>query len=126
MWRLPRLHHWPQGHVLTWRFTLTAENDRVVHHFGSTGCTEEELTRLAALGAPDVLLFPLQGHSRTCEIAVHVVERLRPRVVIPHHHDDFYPPLSQAVDIVPFARAMGRLSPPVEVIVLPVCEAVEV
>jgi len=122
MWLLSRLRHWPPGQVLSWRFTLAVENDRVVHHFGSAGCTEEELTRLAALGAPDVLMFPLQGHSRICRIAAHVVERLRPRVVIPHHHDDFYPPLSQAVDIASFVRAAGGLSPPVEVVALPVCE----
>ena len=107
-------------------FTLAAEDDRVVHHFGSAGCTEDELARLAALGAPDVLMFPLQGHSRICAIAANIVERLKPRVVIPHHHDDFFPPISQAVDIVPFVRAMDELSPPVEVVELPVCEAVEV
>jgi L-ascorbate metabolism protein UlaG (beta-lactamase superfamily) len=119
---LPRLRHWPQGQVLSWRFALAAEGDRVVHHFGSAGCTEEELDRLAALGVPDVLVFPLQGHSRICRIAAHVVERLRPRVVIPHHHDDFYPPLSQTVDIASFLRAVDELSPPVEVVALPVCE----
>jgi L-ascorbate metabolism protein UlaG (beta-lactamase superfamily) len=81
---------------------------------------------LAKLGAPDVLMFPLQGHTRICEIAARVVERLRPRVVIPHHHDDFYPPISQAVDIAPFVQAVGELSPPVEVVELPVCEVVEV
>jgi L-ascorbate metabolism protein UlaG (beta-lactamase superfamily) len=124
--QLPRLRRWPQGQVLSWRFTLTAESDRVVHHFGSAGCTEDELARLATLGTPDVLLFPLQGHTHICEIAARIVERLKPRVVIPHHHDDFYPPISQAVDIAPFVEAVGRLSPPVEVIELPVCEAVEI
>jgi L-ascorbate metabolism protein UlaG (beta-lactamase superfamily) len=117
-----RLRRWPQGQVLSWRFTLTAENDRVAHHFGSAGCTEEELDRLARLEPPDVLMFPLQGHSRICRIATHVVEQLKPRLVIPHHYDDFYPPFSQQVDIAPFVEAVGRLSPPVEVVELPVCE----
>jgi len=120
------LRRWPQGQVLSWRFTLAVENDRVVHHFGSAGCTEDELARLGALGAPDVLMFPLQGHSRICRIAAHAVERLKPRVVIPHHHDDFCPPISQMVDIAPFSEAVGELSPPVEVVELPVCEAVEI
>ena len=122
----PLSRRWPQGQVLSWRFTLAAENDRVVHHFGSAGCTKDELARLATLGAPDVLMFPLQGHSRICEIAARVVERFKPRVVIPHHHDDFFPPISQAVDIAPFVWAVGRLSPSVKVIELPVCEAVEI
>jgi L-ascorbate metabolism protein UlaG (beta-lactamase superfamily) len=113
---------WPAGQVLSWRFTLAAEDDHVVHHFGSAGCTEDELARLARLGVPDLLLFPLQGHSHICQIAAHVVEQLRPHVVIPHHHDDFYPPLSQAVDIASFLRAVDGLSPRVEVVTLPVCE----
>jgi L-ascorbate metabolism protein UlaG (beta-lactamase superfamily) len=123
---LPRLRHWPRGQVLAWRFTLAAEDNRVVQHFGSAGCTEDELARLARLGPPDALMFPLQGHSHICQIAAQIVARLRPRVVIPHHHDDFYPPLSQAVDIAPFVEAMRQLSPSVEVVALPVCEAVEV
>jgi L-ascorbate metabolism protein UlaG (beta-lactamase superfamily) len=125
VWLLPRLRHWPRSQVLTWRFTLAAEGDRVVQHFGSAGCTEEELARLANFGAPDVLMFPLQGHTRICRIAARAVERLRPRVVVPHHHDDFYPPLSQAVDVVPFVEAVSKLSPLVEVIVPSVCESVE-
>jgi L-ascorbate metabolism protein UlaG (beta-lactamase superfamily) len=126
VWLLPRLRHWPQGQVLSWRFTLAAGDGRVVQHLGSAGCTEDELARLADLGPPDVLMFPLQGHTRICQIAARVVERLKPRVVIPHHHDDFYPPLSQAVDIAPFVRAVGELSPSVEVVALPVCEAVTI
>jgi hypothetical protein len=47
-------------------------------------------------------------------------------VVIPHHHDDFYPPISQAMDIAPFVQAMDELSPPVQVVTLPACEAVAV
>jgi L-ascorbate metabolism protein UlaG (beta-lactamase superfamily) len=125
MWQLPRLRRWPQGRVLAWRLTLAAEADRALLHFGSAGWTEDELARLAALGPPDVLLAPLQGHSRVCEMAARAVVRLRPRVVIPHHHDDFFPPISQTVDIAPFVEAVGQLSPPVEVVTLPVCEAVE-
>ncbi len=120
LFSLPR--RWPQGHVLSWRFTLAAEDDRVVHHLGSAGCTEDGLARLTRLESMDVLMFPLQGHTHICRIAARVVERLRPRVVIPHHHDDFYPPISQAVDIAPFVEAVGRLSPPVAVVELPVCE----
>jgi L-ascorbate metabolism protein UlaG (beta-lactamase superfamily) len=125
MRRLSRLRQWPLGQVLVWRFTLAGEADRVLLHFGSAGWTEEELARLARLGPPDVLLVPLQGHSRVCGMAARAAARLRPRVVIPHHHDDFFPPISQAVDIAPFVEAVGQLSPPVEVVTLPVCEAVE-
>jgi L-ascorbate metabolism protein UlaG (beta-lactamase superfamily) len=123
---LPLLRDWPCGQVLAWRFTLAAEGDRIVQHFGSAGCTEDELARLAQMAPPDVLLVPLQGHTHICRIAAHVVERLRPRVVIPHHQDDFYPPISQEVEVAPFVEAVKAISPPVEVMTLPMCEAVEV
>jgi L-ascorbate metabolism protein UlaG (beta-lactamase superfamily) len=117
---------WPQGQVLSWRFTLAIEGGRVVHHFGSAGWTAEELARLEKIGAPDVLMLPLQGHTHICRIAAHAVEQLKPSVVIPHHHDDFYPPISQMVDITPFVKAVGNISPPVEVIELLVGEPVEI
>ena len=116
---------WPKGQVLSWRFTLLAEGGRVVHHFGSAGCTADELARLQKLGKPDVLLFPLQGHTHVFETAIAVVERLRPRVVIPHHHDDFFPPVSQVIDLAPFVTAVGRLRPPVQVVELPMGEPVD-
>lgn len=122
--RLSRIRPWPPGQVLAWRFTLAGEGDRVLLHFGSAGWNEEELARLAALGSPDVFLVPLQGHSRVCDIAARAVARLRPRIAIPHHHDDFFPPISQTVDIAPFVEAVRALSPPVEVVALPVGEAV--
>jgi L-ascorbate metabolism protein UlaG (beta-lactamase superfamily) len=117
---------WPQGQVLSWRFTLATEGSRVVHHFGSAGWTAEELARLEKMGAPDVLMLPLQGHTHICRIATRAVEGLKPSVVIPHHHDDFYPPISQTVDIAPFAEAVGNISPPVEVIELPAGELAQV
>jgi L-ascorbate metabolism protein UlaG (beta-lactamase superfamily) len=117
---------WPQGQVLSWRFILTAEGGRVIHHFGSAGWTAEELARLQRIAAPDVLMLPLQGHTLISQIAIRAVERLRPSIVIAHHHDDFYPPISQMVDIAPFVEAVGHISPPVEVIELPMGKPVEI
>ena len=53
------------------------------------------------------------------------VARLRPRIVVPHHHDDFFPPISRPVDIAPFVEAVSALSPPGEVVKLLVGEAIE-
>jgi L-ascorbate metabolism protein UlaG (beta-lactamase superfamily) len=124
--RLRELSRWPEGQVLAWRFTLAAEGGRVVQHLGSAGCTEEELDRLCETGPPDILLVPLQGNTRILRIAARIVERLRPRVVIPHHHDDFYPPISQAVNIAPFVEAVGALPSPPEVVQVPMGEEVEI
>jgi L-ascorbate metabolism protein UlaG (beta-lactamase superfamily) len=123
--QLSRLGRWPQGQVLAWHLALAEENDRVLLHFGSAGWIEEELARFEALRLPDVLLLPLQGHSRVCQMAARAVARLRPRIAIPHHHDDFFPPISRSVDIEPFIEAVSRLSPPVKVIALPAGEEVE-
>ncbi len=120
------LRGWPRGQVLTWRFTLAAEGDRVVQHLGSAGCTEDELACLEEKEAPDVLMVPLQGHTQVCRIAAHIVGRLKPRLVIPHHHDDFCPPISQMVDIAPFVEAVSAISPLTRVVELPVGERVEI
>jgi L-ascorbate metabolism protein UlaG (beta-lactamase superfamily) len=125
MQRLSRLARWPAGQVLAWRFVLAEADDRVLLHFGSAGWTEEQLARLEALGRPDVLLVPLQGHTQVCQMAAQAVARLRPRVVVPHHHDDFFPPISRPVDIAPFIAAVSGLSPPVEVVELTVGEPLE-
>jgi L-ascorbate metabolism protein UlaG (beta-lactamase superfamily) len=63
--------------------------------------------------------MPVQGHSRICEVAARIVAQLQPRIVIPHHHDDFLPPLSTCVDLRPFVAALRELSPRVEVVCLP-------
>jgi L-ascorbate metabolism protein UlaG (beta-lactamase superfamily) len=78
------------------------------------------------MDAPDLLVLPLQGHTHICQIAAHLVERLGPSAVIPHHHDDFYPPISQMVDIAPFVEAVGDILPPIEVIELPMGKPVEI
>ncbi len=101
----------PAGQVLSWRFTV---DDRVVHHFGSGGSPPEELTRLARRPT-DVLLVPLQGHTKICDIALDYVRALRPKLVIPHHQDDFYPPISRMVDIEPFVEGVRREFPDIEV-----------
>lgn len=122
----PLLRDWPRGQVLAWRFTLAAEGGRVIQHLGSAGCTGGELARLRGMGAPDVLMVPLQGNTHICRIAARIVEQIRPRIVIPHHQDDFYPPISQAVDITSFVEAVRAISPPPQVVQLPMGKMVEI
>ena len=44
----------------------------------------------------------MQGHSDICQIGLNYVKVLKPKIVIPHHHDNFFPPISKLVDIKPF------------------------
>jgi L-ascorbate metabolism protein UlaG (beta-lactamase superfamily) len=53
----------------------------------------------------------LQGHSKICGIAAEYVNILQPKMVIPHHQDDFFPPISRQVDIDPFVKQVTRESP---------------
>ncbi len=95
---LPLSKNFPCGQVLSWRFYV---EDRMIHFFGSAGSAEKELKNLTDQPM-DLLLVPLQGHSDICNIAANYVKILKPEIVIPHHQDDFYPPISRQVDIRPF------------------------
>jgi L-ascorbate metabolism protein UlaG (beta-lactamase superfamily) len=88
-----------------------------MHHFGSAGSPPEELQRLARVPS-DLLLVPLQGHTHICDRALEYVRVLKPRLVIPHHQDDFYPPISTYVDITPFVAQVKKHSPDTEVRVM--------
>jgi L-ascorbate metabolism protein UlaG (beta-lactamase superfamily) len=112
-WQLFRLWRtfasYPQGDVLGYQFT---DRGTTLVHFGSAGWYPEELEKLSA----DVALLPLQGHHRIHEIVADAVVRLGPRLVIPHHHDDFYPPVSEMVPIEPLTDLMSRRLPGTRVI----------
>lgn len=105
---LPLFREYPCGQVLGWRIRVRG---KTILFFGSAGATGPELSRLRKIGPVDLLLVPLQGHSRICHIGLNMVLQLEPAMVIPHHHDDFYPPLSQAVDISLFLDGMRRQMP---------------
>jgi L-ascorbate metabolism protein UlaG (beta-lactamase superfamily) len=111
---------YPQGQVLSWRFTIKGYT---MHHFGSGGSTPEELSRLSVYPL-DLLLVPLQGHTRICDIAFEYVRVFKPRLVIPHHQDDFYPPISTAVDINLFVRKVRDNCPETEVRIMALNETI--
>ncbi len=111
---------YPVGQVLSWR--LTVEN-KVIHFIGSGGSPAEEMEKLASRPT-DVLLVPLQGHSDICDIALEYVHVMQPKIVIPHLHDDFFPPISSMMDIEPFVRRVKRECPLTEVRVMELNETV--
>lgn len=104
---LPLTRGMPAGPVLNHFFDF---GDTTVLHLGSLGLTPEQVTSLG-VPSPDILLIPLQGHSRICRMAAELVAVLRPRVVIPEHHDDFFPPISRMIDIEPFRLLLKELLP---------------
>ena len=111
---LPLLREYPEGQVLSWRFNI---QDKVLHHFGSAGSTPEELNRLGSQPT-DILLVPLQGHTNIVRIALNYVKALQPKMVIPHHQDNFFPPISSMVNVQPFVDGARQIAPNTEVRVL--------
>ena len=89
---------YPAGGIRTYYFEMASKKFLFI---SSAGCTDEELKKYAALEV-DYLLLPLQGHSLIQSIGAHMAMVVRPKVIIPHHHDDFYPPMSQSIDLKPF------------------------
>jgi len=119
---LPLMKEYPVGQVLSWQFEI---DGKVLHHFGSAGSTPNELERLGRQKI-DILFVPLQGHTRICDIALGYVQALKPRLVIPHHQDDFFPPVSTYVDIRPFIKNVQRTCPNTEIRIMQINETITI
>ena len=119
---LPLTKEYPVGQVLSWQFEI---DGRVLQHFGSAGSTPDELKRLGQHKI-DTLLVPLQGHTRICDIALKYVQAIKPRMVIPHHQDDFFPPISTYVDIRPFIKAVRRTCPDTAIRIMQINETITI
>jgi L-ascorbate metabolism protein UlaG (beta-lactamase superfamily) len=89
---------YPKGLVQTYLFEAGGKK---VLFVSSGGCTEQELQEYRKLEV-DYFLAPLQGHSHIQDIAARQAAIIQPKVVIPHHHDNFYPPLSQDISVEVF------------------------
>lgn len=101
---LPLDRHYPCGQVLSWRFFIEG---KTIQFFGSAGSSVQELKSLCDPRV-DILLVPVQGHTNICDIALNYVKYLKPKIVIPHHFDNFFPPISKLVDIKPFIKGVQK------------------
>jgi L-ascorbate metabolism protein UlaG (beta-lactamase superfamily) len=79
---------YPRGPVLAWRVTA---GGRTFHVQGSAGIDDAALLRQEPA---DALLACLAARRGTPSYLARLGERLRPRVLVPLHHDDFFLPLS--------------------------------
>lgn len=119
---LPLALRWPCGQALAWRIEV---GGRVIVHMGTAGATPYEVESLGTAGPVDLLIVALQGNDNIHAIAADIVDGLKPRLVIPHHHDDFYPPISAQVPVAPFADLVIRNTPGTRVHELSVGETYE-
>jgi L-ascorbate metabolism protein UlaG (beta-lactamase superfamily) len=119
---LPLLRNYPEGQVLSWRIRLEG---KILHHFGSGGSTAIELERLKQQPI-DILLVPMQGHTHITRIGHRYVTSLVPKMVIPHHQDNFFPPISTLVNTEPFVNQVTASHPDIFVRVLAINETIEI
>ena len=119
---LPLLHNYPEGQVLSWRIRLEG---KTLHHLGSGGSPALELERLSRQSL-DILLVPMQGHTHITRIAHRYVVSLTPKMVIPHHQDNFFPPISTLVDTDPFVNQVQASHPDITVQILGINETLEI
>ncbi len=80
---------YPRGEVFAWRVEVAG---RAIHVQGSAGIDDHALARQAPA---DVLVACLAARAGTPRYLERLGERLRPRVLVPSHHDDFFRPLSE-------------------------------
>ncbi len=94
---------YPKGLVQTYLFETEGKK---ILYMSSAGASEKELRMYRELEV-DYFLAPLQGHSSIQEIAAKQTAIINPKVVIPHHHDDFFPPMSQNISVDVFKEKLS-------------------
>ena len=68
----------------------------------------------------------MQGHTHITRIAHRYVTTLTPKMVIPHHQDNFFPPISTLVDTKPFVKLIQASHPDITVQTLEINEPIEI
>jgi L-ascorbate metabolism protein UlaG (beta-lactamase superfamily) len=112
---------YPKGLVQTYLFE--AEGKKILF-MSSAGASDEELKSYRHLEV-DYFLAALQGHSHIQEIAAHQTMLVNPKVVIPHHHDDFFPPLSQNISADVFRDKLKHKGFKGDVLEIPLFKSVQ-
>jgi L-ascorbate metabolism protein UlaG (beta-lactamase superfamily) len=106
----PLLRNYPKGDVFGFYFQLKKEALSFCH-FGSGGFYKEELEKFQ----PDLFLAPVAGRRNAPQVLALMTKYLNPKMVIGHHWDDFYPPISWRVPIEQFAEEVKKLLPDIVV-----------
>lgn len=113
---------YPKGLVQTYFFEVGGKKILFV---SSGGCADKELEIYRSLEV-DYFLAPLQGHSNIQDIAAHQAAIIRPKAVIPHHHDDFYPPLSQNISVDVFRDKLKEKGFRGEILEIPLFKSAQI
>jgi L-ascorbate metabolism protein UlaG (beta-lactamase superfamily) len=99
---------WPVEEIVAY---FLETDDLSLVHFGSAAWLEPNVRDLK----PDIALLPVERPVAAHSATIQLIELLKPRLVIPHHWDDYFPPLSQLIDLDPFKTAVAAAAPEVNV-----------
>lgn len=97
----------PAGPVMIYRLDFPGLS---MVDMGSLGLKLEEL-KARPMEPPDILMIPVQGHTDICRMAGELSVAIKPRAVVAQHFDDFFPPLSQMIDLEPLRAYLARRVP---------------
>lgn len=109
------LFGFPKGEVVGWDLRLTARDEsRRIVFFGSL-CKKypEVLSRFTGC---DYFIAPFAGRRNILPHARAMTQALRPRVVIPSHYDDFFPPVSYLTDFRNYEKWLAQAMPEVKLV----------
>ncbi|MHA1792591.1 MAG: MBL fold metallo-hydrolase [Promethearchaeota archaeon] len=81
---------WKKGDVFGYLFQFN--DGRKLLHFGSGGYIKEEIAKLP--NDIDYFLAPVAGRTNSDECLARLAGLFNPKTIIPHHYDDFFPPIS--------------------------------
>jgi len=99
---------WPPGEEVAYSFRI---DGLTIVHFSSADWVEAEIRDLH----PDIALLPVESNPDTSAAAARLAALLQPKVVIPHHWDDYFPPLSEMSNLTKFETVLNALAPGVRV-----------
>lgn len=117
---LPYNRYFPKGEV--YGFHSKIGNKRIVS-FGSL-CNKYPHILKHYRGC-DAFLIPLAGNStkNLTKKGLNMTKALKPKMIIPIHWDNFFPPLSKSENINPFAKEIKKNFPHIEVRILEIDES---
>ena len=96
---------WPTGERVGYIFQADGLS---LLHVGSAG---KVIIEVEGLQQPDIALLPVETAATTGDDVIRLTLQLEPKVVIPHHWDDYYPPLSETVGLDAFETALQAKTP---------------
>ena len=97
-------------------FLIEFSNGKKLIHFGSGGYYEDELIKLPR--DIDIFLAPVAGRSDVDKVIAKMANIFKPKMIIPHHYDNFLPPLTLGSSYLNLEEEVKKINPNIVVNIL--------